>query len=79
MSLDKGATISFSSKLNNTKSSTESEFVGANQALFSILHTCYFIEAQGYSVEQKIFFQNNQSTMRKGLMARCPVPNALNT
>jgi hypothetical protein len=47
-----------------TKSSTKFKLVGADQALLSILHTCYFIEAQGYSVKEKNLFQDNQSTMR---------------
>jgi hypothetical protein len=64
MSLGKGATISFSNQLKvNTKSSTESELIGANQALSSILHTHCFIKAQGYSIEQNILFQDNQLTM----------------
>jgi hypothetical protein len=65
MSLGKGATISFLSNKQkiNTKSSTESELVGADQALSSILHTQYFIEAQGYSVNQNLLFQDNQSMM----------------
>ena len=65
LSLGKGAAISFSRKHKiNTKSSTESKLVGADQALPSILYTQNFIEAQGYSVEQNILFQDNQSTMR---------------
>jgi hypothetical protein len=65
MSLGKVATISFSNKLKiATKSLTESELVGMDQALSSILHTQYFIKAQGYSIEQNILFQDNQSTMR---------------
>jgi hypothetical protein len=57
MSLGKGATISFFNKLKiNTKSSTKSELVAADQALSSILHPRYFIKAQGYSVEQNILF-----------------------
>jgi hypothetical protein len=64
MSLSKGATISFSNKLKiTTKSSTESKLMGTDQALSSILHNYYFIEAQGYSVKQNILFQDNQSTM----------------
>jgi hypothetical protein len=60
MSLGKGATISFSNKLKvTTKSSKESELVGADQALSSILHTGYFIKAQRYSIEQNILFQDN--------------------
>jgi hypothetical protein len=50
MSIGKGAAISFSIKQKlNTKSSTESELVGANQALSSILHTNTrnVVEAQG--------------------------------
>jgi hypothetical protein len=64
MSLGKGATISFSDKLKiATKSSTKSKLMGAYQALSFILHTGYFIEAQGYSIKQNILFQDNQSTM----------------
>jgi hypothetical protein len=59
VSLGKGATISFSNKLKiNAKSSTKSELIGTNKALFSILHTRYFIEAQGYSIKQNILFRN---------------------
>jgi hypothetical protein len=65
MSLGKGAAMSFSNKQKiNTKSSTESELVGADQALSSILHTRHFIETQSYSVKQNLLFQDNQSTMR---------------
>jgi hypothetical protein len=65
MLLGKGATISFSNKLKiNTKSSTKSELVGADQALSSILHTRYFIRAQGYSVEQNILFQPIHHALR---------------
>ncbi len=65
LSLGKGAAISFSNKHRiNSKSSTESKLIGTDQALSSILHTRYFVEAQGYSVEQNILFQDNQSTMQ---------------
>jgi hypothetical protein len=65
LSLGKGAIISLSNKHKiNTKSSTESELVGVDQALPSILYTKNFIEAQGYTVEQNIIFQDNQSTMQ---------------
>jgi hypothetical protein len=64
MLLAKGATASFSNKQKiNTKSFTESELVGIDQALSSILRTQHFIEAQGYSVEQNLLFQENQSTI----------------
>jgi hypothetical protein len=65
LSLGKGTAISFSNKHRiNSKSSTESELIGADQALSSILHTRYFIKAQGYSIKQNILFQENQSTMQ---------------
>jgi hypothetical protein len=65
LSLGKGTAISFSNKHRiNSKSSTESKLIGADQALSSNLHTRYFIKAQGYSIEQSILFQDNQSTMR---------------
>jgi hypothetical protein len=61
MSMGKGAAISFSDKHKiNTKSSSESKLVSANHALSSILHKRYFIEAQGFSIEQNILFHNNQ-------------------
>ena len=60
MSMGKGAAISFSNKHKlNTKSSSKSKLVSADQALSSILHTRYFIEAQGYSDEQNMLFQDN--------------------
>ncbi len=80
MSLGKDATISFSNKRKiNTKSSTKSELVGADQALSFILHTRYFIEAQGYSAEQNILFQDNQSAKHLEVNPHSPGPNTLNT
>jgi hypothetical protein len=65
MSLGKGAVISKSSKQKiNTKSSTETELVGTDDGLSPCLHSRYFIEAQGYTVDQNIIFQDNQATMR---------------
>jgi hypothetical protein len=65
MLMGKGAAISFSNKHKiNTKSSSESKLVSADQALSPITHTRFFIEAQGYSIEQNILFQDNQSTMQ---------------
>jgi hypothetical protein len=65
MSMGKGAVISFSNKQKiNTKSSSKSKLVSPNHTLSSILHARYFIEAQGYSIEQNILFQDNQSTMQ---------------
>jgi hypothetical protein len=64
MSLGGGAVISSSRKQKiNTKSSTESELVALDDALTTILWTLYFIEAQGYSIEQNIIFEDNMSTI----------------
>ena len=65
MTLGKGAAISGSWKHKlNTKSSTESELVGADQVLSQCLNSKYFIEAQGYKVDQNIMFQDNQAAIR---------------
>jgi hypothetical protein len=64
MSLGKGAPISFSRKQKcNVRSSCEGELVGIDDALPTILWTRYFIESQGYSVEQNIMYQDNKSTI----------------
>jgi hypothetical protein len=42
---------------------TESELVALDDALTTILWTLYFIEAQGYSIEQNIIFEDNMSTI----------------
>ena len=65
MSLGKGAVISYSGKQKlNTKSSTETELVGTDSMLTKAIHTLYFVEAQGYSIDHNIIFQDNQATMR---------------
>ena len=48
----------------NTRSSTEAELVGVNDAMDLILWTRKFIEAQGYAVADNVVFQDNQSTIR---------------
>ena len=47
----------------NTRSSTESELVGVDDMMPSILWTRYFIESQGYKVSDNVIFQDNRSTM----------------
>ena len=62
--LGKGATISHSGKQKlNTKSSTESELVGADDMLVKVLWRLYFIQSQGYTVDQNIMYQDNVVTM----------------
>jgi hypothetical protein len=47
----------------NTRSSTESELVGVDDMMPSILWTRYFLKGQGYKVSDNIIFQDNKSTM----------------
>lgn len=64
MSLGRGAPMSFSWKQKlNVRSSCEGELVGIDDALPHILWARYFIEAQGYTVEQNVMYQDNKSTI----------------
>ena len=47
----------------NTRSSTEAELVGADDASQLILWTRLFLEAQGYSVHENILYQDNKSAI----------------
>ena len=47
-----------------TKISTESELISADEILVKVLWSLYFIQAQGYSVDQNIMYQDNMATMR---------------
>jgi hypothetical protein len=46
-----------------TQSSTESEIVGADDFMPVICWTQYFMEAQGYQVQDNILFQDNKSAI----------------
>jgi hypothetical protein len=48
----------------NTKSSTEAELVGAGDFLPQTIWTANFLRAQGYTVKENIYHQDNQSAMR---------------
>jgi len=51
MSFGKGAAMSLSKKQElNARSSTESELIGIDDAILSIMWLLYFIKAQGYDV-----------------------------
>ena len=64
MTFGEGGAINISRKQKlNTKSSTESELVGADDASVMILWTKLFMEHQGYEVKENILFQDNQSTI----------------
>jgi hypothetical protein len=55
-------TMSRKQKL-NTRSSTEAELVGADDAINMILWTKLFLEEQGYQVEKNILMQDNKSAI----------------
>ena len=64
MSMGQGSIYSKSTKQKiNTRSSTEAELVGINDAMSMILWTRLFLEAQGVEVSDNIVYQDNQSTM----------------
>jgi hypothetical protein len=47
----------------NTRSSTEAELVGVDDAATMILWTKHFMEAQGYSIERNVLYQDNKSAI----------------
>jgi hypothetical protein len=55
-------TMSRKQKL-NTRSSTEAELVGADDASIMILWTKLFMEEQGYEIKKNILYQDNKSTI----------------
>jgi hypothetical protein len=64
MTFGEGAIQSISRKQKlNTRSSTEAELVGADDAATLILWTKLFLEEQGYDVKKNILYQDNKSTI----------------
>ena len=64
LTIGKGTIYNTSTKQKlNTKSSTETELVGADDIMPQLLWTNYFLDAQGYTTQDTIMFQDNQSTM----------------
>jgi hypothetical protein len=64
LSMGRGFPIVTSSKQKlNTRSSTESELVGVDDCMPAILWTRYFLEAQGYGVQENIVYQDNLSAI----------------
>ena len=60
----RGSIISISKKQKlNTKSSTEAELIGADDKMSQMLWTGYFLEAQGYGIDENILYQDNMSAM----------------
>ena len=64
MTLGRGAAISFSRKQKiNTRSSTESELVGVDDAMPTILWSLYFLQEQGYGTSHAVIYQDNKSAI----------------
>ena len=64
MTLGHGAISSTSRKQKiNTKSSTETELVAVHDKLGDVLWMRYFLECQGYSIDENVIFQDNMSTL----------------
>jgi hypothetical protein len=47
----------------NTKSSAEAEIVGADDVMPQMLWTLYFLEAQGYKIDDNLLCQDNKSSI----------------
>ena len=64
ISLGRGSVLSMLKKQKlNTKISTETKLVGANDSVPQMLWTKYFLEAQGYGIDENIMYQDNLSVM----------------
>ena len=64
MMIGKGSVYSMSTKQKvNTRSSTEAELVGVNDAIGTALWVKMFMEEQGYKINDNIIYQDNQSAM----------------
>ena len=64
LSLRRGFPIVSSTKQKlNTRSSTETELVGADDFMPAICWTRYFLEAQGYRISDNVLFQDNTSSI----------------
>ena len=47
----------------NSRSSTEAELIGVDDAITQVLWTKQFMEAQGYPIEKNILYQDNKSSI----------------
>jgi hypothetical protein len=55
--------VSYTKQKLNTRSSTETEIVGADDFMPAICWTRYFMKAQGYGVKDNVLFQDNKSSI----------------
>eukprot|EP00804_Cyclotella_cryptica_P030969 CCRYP_013562-RB/>CCRYP_013562-RB protein AED:0.42 eAED:0.03 QI:0/-1/0/1/-1/0/1/0/310 len=64
MTMGRGAVLSYSWKQKvNTKSSTETEMVGVDDAISNILWSLYFLQEQGCGTKHVIIYQDNKSAI----------------
>ncbi len=64
MTMGKGAAISSSNVMKrNTQSSTEMELISIHNKLPDIIWTRYFVEGQGYTINEYMIFQDNMSSL----------------
>jgi hypothetical protein len=64
MTMGKGAAISSSNIMKcNTRSSTETEIISVHDKLPDIIWMRYFVECQGYDIDEYIVFQDNMSSL----------------
>jgi hypothetical protein len=64
LSLGRGFPIvSFTKQKLNTRSSTDTEILGADDFMTAICWTRYFMKAQGYGVKDNVLFQDNKSSI----------------
>jgi hypothetical protein len=64
LSLGRGFPIVISTKQKlNTRSSTETEIMGAEDFMLAICWVRYFMKAQGYGVKDNVVFQENNSSI----------------
>ena len=64
MTMGKGAAISSSSIMKcNTRSSTETELISVHYKLPDIIWVGYFVECQGYDIDEYIVFQDIMSSL----------------
>jgi hypothetical protein len=64
LSLGRGFPITASTKQKlNTRSSTEAELVSVDDCMPAVCWTRYFLEAQGYGVNENIVYQDNKSAI----------------
>ncbi len=64
VTVGKGAVASSSNKMKcNTKSSMETELISLADKLMDIIWMCYFVECQGYNINEYVLHQDNMSAL----------------